>query len=98
VSSASLGGFIWKPVSDGDGNLVVLLPAAYIGKVASVDIVKGGKSVERGRYTGNTNPNRPTFRYSQPGAGYGTNLTLVARLRDGTSRSWSIPNGGSRVG
>lgn len=94
----SLGGFVWKPVSEGDGNLVVLLPSAYAGKVAAVDIVKGGSVVERGRFTGNTNGNRPTFRYRLPGAGYGSGLTVVARLTDGSTKTWGIPNGGGRVG
>ena len=97
TSSGSSGGFVWKPVSDSNGNLVVLLPSSYAGKVRSCDVVKGGSVVERGNFVGNTNGNRPTFRFGQPGAGYGTNLTVVARMSDGSTRTWSIPNGGQRV-
>ena len=86
----SSGGFVWKPVSEGDGNLVVLLPSAYAGSVVAMDIVKGGSVVERGRFTGNTNGNRPTFRFRQPGAGYGSGLTVVARLSDGSNKTWPI--------
>lgn len=98
VSGASAGGFVWKPVSESDGNAVVLLPPAYAGRATSCTIVRGGATVEGGRFVGNTNGNRPTFRFRQPGAGYGTNLSVVARFSDGTSRSWAIPSGGSRVG
>ena len=97
-SSGSSGGFVWKPISEGDGNLVVLLPSVYANKVRSLDVRKGGSVVVRGRFTGNTNGNRPTFRFSQPGAGYGSGLTVVANLSDGSSKTWSIPNGGTRVG
>lgn len=92
------GGFVWKPISDGDGNLVVLLPPSLTGSVAGVRIVKGGSGIEQGRPTGPTNGNRETFRFSAPGAAYGSGLTLVATLKNGTSRSWSIGNGGQRVG
>lgn len=97
-SSGSVGGFVWKPISEGDGNLVVLLPSAYANRVTDVSIRKGGSVVERGRFTGNTNGNRPTYRYRQPGSGYGSGLTVVATLSDGSTKTWSIPNGGTRVG
>ncbi len=97
-SSASSGGFVWKPISEGDGNLVVLIPSSFAGKVSGLDVRKGGAVVVRGRFTGNTNGNRPTYRFSQPGSGYGSGLTVVATLSDGSSRTWSIPNGRTRVG
>lgn len=92
------GGFLWKPVSEGDGNLVVLLPASLRGRVGGVAITKGGGVVERGRFAGDThNGGRPHFRFSQPGAAYGTGLTVVATLTSGGTQSWGIPNGGQRV-
>lgn len=97
-SGGSSGGFVWKPISESDGRLAVLLPSSFAGRVSGVTIRRGGASLESGRFTGNTNGNRPTFRFSKPGAGYGTGLTLVATLRGGGSASWSIPNGGRRVG
>lgn len=98
-SSASVGGgFVWKPVSEGDGNLVVLLPASLRGRVSGAAITKGGAVIERGRFAGDThNGGRPHYRFSKPGAAYGTGLTLVASLSSGGSQSWSIPNGGQRV-
>ena len=97
ASSGGGGGFVWKPISEGDGKLVVLLPSSYVGRVSSVTIRRGGATLESGRFAGNTNGNRPTFRFSKPGAGYGSGLTAVATLRTGGSVSWNIPNGGSRV-
>jgi len=98
-SSGTLAGFVWKPISEGDGNLVVLLPAGLRGAVVGTDIVRGGGVVERGRFAGDsTNGGRPQYRFSMPGSGYGSGLTLVARLTDGTTQRWSISNGGTRVG
>ena len=33
ASTGGTGGFLWKPVSDSNGNLVVLLPSQYNGKL-----------------------------------------------------------------
>lgn len=71
VTSLSGSGFVWKPVSEGDGNLVVLLPA-------TAGDVLVGVNTERGRYVGRTNGNRPTYRFSRPGGAYppGSVLTI----------------------
>ncbi len=98
TGSGSLAGFVWKPISEGDGRLVVLLPSSYVGRVSGVTVRRGGTVLESGRFSGNTNGNRPTYRFSRPGAGYGSGLTVVATLRTGGSVTWNIPNGGSRVG
>lgn len=98
-SSSVGGGFIWKPVSEGDGRLVILLPATLRGKVASCGIYKGSALVERGRFSGDThNGGRPHFRFSKPGAGYGTGLTVIATSTSGQKYSWSIASGAQRVG
>lgn len=96
-SSGGSGGFIWKPVSESNGNLVVLLPSQYRGKVSSCKITKGGKTLESGSFSGDThNGNRPHYRFSKPGAGYGSGLTVVAATSSG-NKSWSVPNGSKRT-
>ena len=92
------GGFLWKPVSESDGNLVVLLPGSLRGNVSGCAIFRGSSRVESGRFAGDThNGRRPHYRFSMPGAGYGRGLTVRATLRSGGSRSFSVPNGASRV-
>jgi len=94
-----LGGFVWKPISERDGNLVVLLPNSYRGRVTGASIVQDGEILEEGWFAGDThNGYRPHYRFSLPGAGYGSDLTLEATLSDGTVETWSIPEGGTRVG
>jgi len=85
ASSGGGGGFVWKPVSEGDGNLVVLLPPG----ASDSALTANGQS---GRNVGRTNGNRPTFRFSSPGCNFGGGVSV--RGNAGFSRT--IANGCSR--
>lgn len=90
-------GFLWKPVSESDGNLVILLPNALRGKVNGCTVIYSGGS-EAGRFAGDThNGDRPHYRFSKSGAAYGQNITVVASLTAGGDETWSIPNGAERT-
>ena len=91
ASTGGTGGFLWKPVSDSNGNLVVLLPSQYNGKVSSVSV-----NGERGSFSGIANGNRTHWRFSKPGAAYGSNARVVATTSGGNV-SWTVPNGGART-
>ena len=91
ASSGGGGGFLWKPVSDSNGNLVVLLPSQYNGKVKSVSV-----NGEQGSFSGIANGNRTHWRFSKPGAAYGANARVVAATSGGNV-SWTVPNTGSRT-
>jgi len=96
---ASSGGFVWKPISEGDGNLVILLPPNLTGNVAGVVVFhEGSGQTVTGRYTGVHNGGREHFRFLQPGAAYGEGLTVTAQLKSGGTKSWSVPSGARRVG
>jgi hypothetical protein len=69
------GPFLWKPVSESDGNLVILANSSYGSDDASL-VDSEGNVVEKGRYVGRTNNNRPTYRFSKPGGAYPTNLRI----------------------
>lgn len=87
--------FLWKPVSESDGKLVILLPNSMKGQVVSVS-VQSGQTQETGRFSGDThNGNRPHFRFTKPGSGYGSNIMVVAAGTSGMC-SWTIPNGAQR--
>lgn len=60
---------LWKPVSEGDHNLVILLPANYGNEMVNI-LDAAGTRLETGRSVGRTNGNRPTYRFSRPGHGY----------------------------
>lgn len=95
-------GFLWKPVSESDGNLVVLLPTDLKGLIDKVEIhtelppdetTKLGEGVFSGD---EHNGARPHFRFDAPGSSYGTNIHVVAYRSDGETMSWLIGDGAER--
>jgi len=93
------GGFLWKPRSESDGRLVVLLPPQYRGNVASTYVANpSGDIIEVGRFAGDThNGDRPHYRFTQQGAAYGTDIYVVAELLQGGLVHWPIANGADRI-
>lgn len=93
-SSGSSGGgggsFVWKPQSESNGRLVVLLPASYAG-VQSITVVGSGGRESASR-SAIANGGRPHYRFSRSGGAYGHNITVT-----GGGRLWHVSNGASRV-
>jgi hypothetical protein len=77
-------GFLFKPVSDSDGKLAVLLPPRLTGLATAVRLLSPtGDILENGRYTGNGNGGREHFRFNKPGGSYPDGLTVEVTLRTG---------------
>ncbi len=77
-------GFLFKPVSDSDGRLAILLPPNLAGQVQSVSLVgPNGEIIESGRYSGNGNGGRDHYRFTKPGGQYPDGLTVLATLANG---------------
>lgn len=96
------GGFLWKPVSESDGNLVVLLPTELREMIERVEIhsalpATAESLLASGRFAGDEhNGERLHYRFDEPGADYGDNVYVVAYAHDGTEISWNIAQGGER--
>jgi len=92
------GGFVWKPKSEADHKLVVLISASLTdGNKLGLIVNENGEVVEQGRYTGSQhNGNREHYRFSRSGGGYGQNLYFVSLDRAGNRIHWPIPNGAGR--
>lgn len=60
-------GILWKPVSEGNRMLVVLL-ATYYGNPPVKVLDSSLNAVENGNYVGRTNGNRATYRFRRPGS------------------------------
>ena len=103
-------GFLWKPISDNTGRLVVLLPAYEFftetePRVVAVEIHTDSPPseatfVERGVYTGDSNPNRPTYRYTRSGQSYEQefgSVWLMVFESNGDITGFFIPQPGSRL-
>jgi hypothetical protein len=81
TSEAGSAGFLFKPVSDSDGKLAVLLPSQLAGLVKGVTLVgPNGEIIEKGRYTGNGNGGRDHFRFSKTGGSYPDGLTVQVTM------------------
>lgn len=77
-------GFLFKPVSESDSKLAVLLPPRLAGLVTSVSLVgPNGEVIETGRYSGNGNGGRDHYRFSRPGGQYQDGLAVQATLTTG---------------
>lgn len=62
------GGALWKPLSESDGNLVMLFP--YVAGTVVIKDAHTGAVLDTGRSTGASNGYADTVRFSRPGSAY----------------------------
>lgn len=86
------GEFLWKPVSEKDQKLAILIPLNLTGKVKSVSILSPDKTkvLAKGTYSGVGNGNREHFRFPKAGEKYPDNSIVLITLKDGSTRSVTI--------
>jgi hypothetical protein len=91
-------GFLFKPISENQKTLAVLLPEVYKGLVSGVTVLNSlGEVLDSGASTGyGEEGTREKFSFSKPGGDYGDNLTVNVSFMDGTSTAYSIPDGSKR--
>lgn len=95
-------GFLWKPVSDSNRRLVVLLPSSFNATATTVEIHRESPPsetsfVERGNFSAFGNGNRSHWRFTQPGAAYGPNVYVIVFTNTGELFSYFIANGNQRI-
>ena len=92
------GGFLFKPVSNSDGKLAVILPASLKGLVSSIDLVDStGKTIESGKFTSNGDTGTQSkYSFSKPGSAYSANLNVRVTLNDGSLVNYIIPDPSQR--
>ena len=98
-SSSAPDNFLWKPESESDGNLVILLPQTFTGNVEGVSVYgPDGQQLEEGRASGVANGGREHFRFSKPGGSYPAGTQVVVTLSDGTIQRIEIGDTARREG
>lgn len=98
VTPGGEAGFLFKPVSDSDGKLAVLLPSRLAGLVKGVTLVgPNGDILETGRYSGNGNGGRDHYRFTKPGGQYPDGLTVQATLITGEVVKYIIKKTSERM-
>jgi hypothetical protein len=73
VTTAGDQSFLWKPVSDSNGHLVVIFPASFNGRIKNVAV-----NGERGTFSAISNGNRTHWRFGKPGSAYGPVANVTA--------------------
>lgn len=92
----SAGNIRWKPKSENDNRLVILIGSGYRKWVTDVSLYRASTMtlLERGRFAGDeANGCRPHYRFSQYGGNYGNGILVRATIKDGTHRDWNIADG-----
>lgn len=91
-------GFLFKPVSESNGNLVVLLPSHMQQDADSVQLVDSstGNTIEKGQSYGAYEDGRPIFRFNRPGRSYPENMIVQVRFDSGDVKEYSIPDPANR--
>jgi hypothetical protein len=103
TATDGLGGFLWKPVSDGDGRLVILFPTDISPTVVSGEVHSGfppkqSTLLEAGNFAyRSANGGRAHFRFSKSGGAYGNNVYAVAIMPDGKRIGFLVANGAART-
>lgn len=90
-------GFLWKPISDGDGKLAVITPHQFEFSDVFVEWQKPkrqGTSLEKGRYIGRGNGNRQAFRFTKRGRAYPNAKVICTGV--GVRKEFDIPDSSKR--
>jgi len=92
-------GFLWKPESDKNQKLAILLPPNLAGKVAEVIVLSpdGKLTLQRGRYSGVGNGAREHYRFSKAGSEFPDGSIVVIKLKDGTTKHMVIKETSARL-
>jgi len=93
------GEFLWKPVSEKDGRLAILLPSSMTGRVSEVCVIKpdGSRALQRGRASGVGNGNREHYRFSKAGGNFPDGSIVLIKMMDGTNRHVTISETSRRM-
>ncbi len=89
--------FLWKPVSDSDGKLAILLPSSLDAQSVSVSGPNFNETVNAGgRQGGRGNGQREHFRFSKPGTDMQGPVQVTVQLTGGGTKTISISNPAKR--
>ena len=90
-------GFLFKPASDSDGKLVVLVPKQMRDNVASIKVKdESGKALSSGTLKGTFGDGRDIFRFDKSGSSLPKNVTVEVTLKDGSVKKYPIADPSKR--
>lgn len=87
------GGFVFKPIADVTGNLMVLLPSLWDEETQSVTLKdKDGNEIEKGKLSTVGSDGRRSYQFSKPGASYGKEVVVEVKGTNGETTDYQIPD------
>lgn len=94
-------GFLWKPESESNGRLAVLIPSAFTHRTNKLgELVHGGQVIENTTRAHNDavqpNGNREHYRFDRAGGQYPANVQFSITTLDGAKWYWLIPSPSQR--
>ncbi len=92
-------GCLWKPVSESNGKLIVLVNTGFRKHIHSLKIFRNttNEFLEDGTFATDTaNGCRPHYRFTKPGSQYGSDIRVELNLLNGVVFNHVVPNGASR--
>jgi hypothetical protein len=97
ITDVDMKGFVWKPVSESDGKLVVLAPNSLAGRIKEAKVFNTDREIlDEGRFAGNANGGRDHFRFNMPGGSFGSGSYLEFVLDTGGLVKVDIDNPSER--
>lgn len=89
--------FLWKPKSESDGNLVILLPSSESARSVTISGPNVNQTVNKGGRNGSrANGQREHFRFGQPGASMQGPVQVTVVGGNGQTKTMNIANPSQR--
>ena len=90
--------FLWKPISETRGQVCVVIFPYYIRQEDTTYTISinGDTGQVKDWREGYANGNRMHVFLNSPGSTYGGAVTVSLPMADGSTRTWNVPDGGTR--
>lgn len=92
-------GFLFKPVTNNEGNLAVMFSQSWTNNLAAVRLLdQNGNLVEQGvrKPEGISETGREKFTFSKKGSSYPSNINVEVQFKDGSLQMFNIPDPSKR--
>lgn len=91
------GGFVFKPISETRGTLVIVTPEVLTSKIESLAVkTMLGETLEEGTFSGVANGGREHYRFTKPGSAFPSDVVVEIKMKDGSVKKYNIADPSKR--
>lgn len=99
ISGEYSDGLIWKPASNSNGDVVIILNSSLENKIDSITLYdKNGSKIEETNVDRLDDDNRSIIFFDKPGSAYPDNMTIQVALSDGDEIQYLVKDPANRIG